>query len=85
MKTYFTRSRGQGGGKSAASRTYGERARAFVATETSPRASEDAGDAPDRPGVERDPHSPGRPKPDKKAPGKRPQGRPPVPQKLPGR
>jgi hypothetical protein len=29
--------------------------------------------------------SPGRPKPDKQAPGKHPQGRNPIPEKLPGR
>jgi hypothetical protein len=34
-------------------------------------------------GQDKDP--PGRPKPDKQAPGKHPQGRNPIPEKLPGR
>jgi len=64
-------------------RTYSEQARAFVMRQAASEAALRNGQG--RPDAEREPDSPGRPKPDKKAPGKRPQGRSPVPQKLPGR
>lgn len=38
-----------------------------------------------QPNVGKDKGSPGRPEPDKQAPGKHPQGRNPIPEKLPGR
>jgi hypothetical protein len=84
MKTHSPKSRGHGGGEYAAAQN-GEQARTFVVAGKRRRVSSEADDAPGQPNAERDPDSPGRPKPDKKAPGKRPQGRPPVPQKLPGR
>lgn len=83
MKTSTPRSRSHGDGDSARARTYSEQARAFVARQAANEAA--VGNAQGRPNAERAPDSPGRPKPDKKAPGKRPQARPPVPQKLPGR
>jgi len=83
MKTRTPKFRNPGDGDSAQARTYSEQARAFVVRQATNEAA--VHNAQARPNAERNPDSPGRPKPDKKAPGKRPQGRPPVPQKLPGR
>ncbi|MBU1225556.1 MAG: hypothetical protein KKA22_09095 [Gammaproteobacteria bacterium] len=83
MKTSTPKFRSQGDGDDARARTYAEQARAFVVRQAANEAA--VRNAQGRPNAERALDSPGRPKPDKKAPGKRPQGRPPVPQKLPGR